>query len=70
MSEEIKQAMEKLAKQLRSAAHWCDDGYYTTELDSAVNSAKRGVYEEIASAIDNAFDVNSSMSRLDWKNAR
>lgn len=63
MSEEVKEAMLKLAKQLRSAAYWCNDGYYSTPAESAANSAKRDVYEEIAGCIDNAFDVDSTLTR-------
>ncbi len=57
---EIQEAMLKFARQMRSAATWCRDGYYTTPEEGLVNSAKRDVYEEVAQAIDNAFDVDSA----------
>lgn len=55
-------AMMTLAKQLRSAAYWCRDGYYTSHEEALVNGAKREVLEEIAQAIDNAFEIDSTLS--------
>jgi hypothetical protein len=65
--DEVKQAMLALAKKLRSAAYWCDDGYYSTLAESASNSAKRDVYEEIASSIDRAFDIDFTLTREEAK---
>ncbi len=59
--------MLTFAKMMRSAAHWCNDGYYTTPAESAANSAKRDVYEEIANAIDAAFDFDSTLTREEMK---
>lgn len=59
--------MMKLAKSLRSAAHWCRDGYYSTPAESAVSYAKKEIYEEIASSIDNAFNVDSTLTSAEMK---
>jgi|HubBroStandDraft_6_1064221.scaffolds.fasta_scaffold414930_2 hypothetical protein len=67
---DIETKLLKFAKMLRSAAYWCNDGYYASESESAANSAKRDVYEEIASSLDAAFEFDSTMtpSQLkDWR---
>lgn len=49
---EAKQLLAELAKRLRSRAKWSRDGYYTTELESAVNTAVRDTLEAIAQDIE------------------
>jgi hypothetical protein len=65
-TEQILQALEQFARKMRSASHWCNDGYYTTEAEGQANAAKREVYDEIASSLDQAFDFDTS----DWKPKR
>ncbi len=67
---DAQKAMRTLGRMLRSASYWCDDGYYTSEMDSAVNRAKRETLDEIAGSIDAAFDVDSTMYPKDMRERR
>lgn len=49
---EAKQLLAELVKKLRSRATWSRDGYYTTELEGAVNTAVRETLEGIAQDIE------------------
>lgn len=63
----VQEAMQKLAKQLRSSAYWCHDDYYDDDARRGANEAKRTVLEEVASSIDTAFDVDSTLTSEDTK---
>lgn len=60
MNQEVKNAMAILARQLRSRVKWANDGWYDDAAARARNAAIRDTLEEVASAIDNAFDVDST----------
>ena len=49
---EARQLLEELAKRLRSRAEWHNDGYYTSDTESATNRAVRETLEGIAQDID------------------
>jgi hypothetical protein len=56
----IKERMEKIAREMRSAAKWdCNMGYYATEAEATAATAKEAVYINLANAIDNAFDLDT-----------
>lgn len=59
---DLQKQMQLFGKKLRTAAMWCTDGYYSDDTDRAVNRAKREVWEEIASIIDDTFEVDSDLT--------
>ena len=56
----IQGAMLKLAEQIRRASKGCRDGYYDSDEERAATSTRRETLDDVASAIDAAFDVNSN----------
>ena len=64
--QDVAERIAVVARKLRAKAHWAEDGYYTTETESAKNSAVREVCEELADFLDDAFDVDTR----DWRATR
>lgn len=65
----LKEKMTLFGRKLRSYAKWdCGRNYYSTKMESAVETAKEGMAEAIANMIDETFEVDSNihgMSRQD-----
>jgi len=55
----INEAMLKLGSHLRKAAGRCRDGFYDSDDEKARTATRRETLENMAEAIDTAFDVDS-----------